>query len=160
MNTKINNWFIDPESILNPKLRGKQNIDSSVLSYTDYTNEYIDFITDSELNRKLHYLYKYFMGYLNFTFTYENIFDKCNDSFGEKYGSDSARYMILIDNKVPFPHLDTSYGLFVDLSRKNETNRHDIEDYDLDNKKYYDGCGDGHGAGALSGADDCRGDEE
>lgn len=160
MNTKINNWFIDPESILNPKLRGKQNIDSSVLSYTDYTNEYIDFITDSELDRKYHYLYNYFIGYLNFTFTYENIFDKCNDSFGEKSGCDSARYMILTDNKIPFPHHDLPHGLFIDLSRKNETNRHDIEDYDLDNKKYYDGCGDGHGAGSLSGANECRGDEE
>ena len=56
MNTKINNWFIDPESILNPKLHDKQNIDSSVLSYIDYLNEYIDFITDSELNRRLNYL--------------------------------------------------------------------------------------------------------
>ena len=160
MNTKINNWFIDPESVLNPKLRGKQNIDSSVLSYTDYTNEYIDFITDSELDRKYHYLYNYFIGYLNFTFTYENIFDKCNDSFGEKSGCDSARYMILTDNKIPFPHHDLPHGLFIDLSRKNETNRHDIDDYDLDNKKYYDGWGDGHGAGALSGANECYGHEE
>ena len=160
MNTKINNWFIDPESVLNPKLRGKQNIDSSVLSYTDYTNEYIDFITDSELDRKYHYLYNYFIGYLNFTFTYENIFDKCNDSFGEKSGCDSARYMILTDNKIPFPHHDLPHGLFIDLSRKNETNRHDIDDYDLDNKKYDDGCGDGHGAGALSGANECYGHEE
>lgn len=160
MNTKINNWFIDPESVLNTKLRGKQNIDSSVLSYTDYTNEYIDFITDSELDRKYHYLYNYFMGYLNFTFTYENIFDKCNDSFGEKCGSDSTRYMMLIDDKIPFPHREASYGLFIDLSRKNETYRHHIEDYDLDNKKYYDGCGDGHGAGALSGANECYGHEE
>ena len=125
MNTKINNWFIDPESILNPKLHDKQNIDSSVLSYIDYLNEYIDFITDSELNRRLNYLYKYFMGYVNFTFTYENIFDKCNDSFGEQYGGSSTKYMILIDNK-----------------------------------KYYDGCGDGHGAGALSGANECYGHEE
>lgn len=159
MNTKINNWFIDPESVLNTKLRGKQNIDSSVLSYTDYTNEYIDFITDSELDRKYHYLYNYFMGYSNFTFTYENIFDKCNDSFGEKCGSDSTRYMMLIDDKIPFPHREASYGLFIDLSRKNETYRHDIEDYDLDNKKYYDGCGDGDGAGCLSGANADYGDE-
>lgn len=159
MNTKINNWFIDPESILNPKLHDKQNIDSSVLSYIDYLNEYIDFITDSELNRRLNYLYKYFMGYVNFTFTYENIFDKCNDSFGEQYGGSSTKYMILIDNKIPFPHHDLPHGLFIDLSRKNET-KHHIEDYDLDNKKYYDGCGDGHGAGALSGANEYYGHEE
>ena len=159
MNTKLNNWFIDPESVLNTKLRGKQNIDSSVLSYTDYTNEYIDFITDSELDRKYHYLYNYFMGYVNFTFTYENIFDKCNDSFGEKCGGDSARYMILIDDKIPFPQRDMLHSLFIDLSRKNETYRHDIEDYDLDNKKYYDGCGDGDGAGCLSGANADYGDE-
>ena len=118
MNTKINNWFIDPESILNPKLHDKQNIDSSVLSYIDYLNEYIDFITDSELNRRLNYLYKYFMGYVNFTFTYENIFDKCNDSFGEQYGGSSTKYMILIDNKI------TTLGK---LSTKTKTELKDIQ---------------------------------
>ena len=66
---------------------------------------------------------------------------------------------IIVDGKIPFPHLDTSYGLFVDSSRKNDSNRY-LDDYDLDEIKYYEGCGDGSGAGTLSGANIIRGYEE
>ena len=66
---------------------------------------------------------------------------------------------ILVDGKIPFPHLDTSYGLFVDSSRKNDSNCY-LDDYDLDEMKYYEGSGDGNGAGTLCGANAIHGDEE
>lgn len=155
MNTRLNNWFIDPESIFNYHLRDNRHIDTAVLSYTDYSSKYMFFIADQESD----YLYNYYMGYVNDTFPYMTAFDKLNDSFGTSFGSDTTECEIVIDGKIPFPHLDTSYGLFVDFSRKNETNKHKIEDYNL-NKKYYYGSGDGHGAGCLSGANADYGDEE
>lgn len=156
MNTKLNNWFIDSESLTNNYLYNHRHIDTAVLSYTNYSAKYRIFIVDP----KSDYLYNYYMGYVNDTFPYMTAFDKLNDSFGTSFGSDTTEYEIVVDGKIPFPHLDTSYGLFVDVSRKNETNRCEIGDYNLDNKKYYDGCGDGHGAGCLSGANADYGDEE
>lgn len=155
MNTKLNNWFIDPESIFNYCLRDNRHIDTVVLNYTDYASKYMFFIAGQESD----YLYKYYMGYVNDTFPYRSVTDKINDSFGTSYGNDTTEYEIIVDGKIPFPHLDTSYGLFVDSSRKNDSNRY-LDDYDLDEIKYYEGCGDGSGAGTLSGANIIRGDEE
>ena len=155
MNTKINNWFIDPESIFNYYLRDNRHIDTAVLSYTDYASKYMFFIADQESDC----LYKYYMGYVNDTFPYRPVIDKINDSFGTSSGSDTTEYNITVDGKIPFPHLDTSYGLFVDSTRTNDSNRY-LDDYDLDEMKYYEGCGDGNGAGTLSGANTIRGYDE
>ena len=155
MNTKLNNWFIDPESIFNYHLRDNRHIDTAVLSYTDYASKYMFFIADEESD----YLYKYYMGYVNDTFPYRSVVDKINDSFGTSYGSDTTEYEITVDGKIPFPHIDTSFGLFVDLCRKNDSNRY-LDDYDLDEMKYYEGSGDGNGAGTLCGANAIHGDEE
>lgn len=72
------------------------------------------------------------------------------------YGNDTTEYEIIVDGKIPFPHLDTSYGLFVDSTRKNDSNRY-LDDYDLDEMKYYEGSGDGNGAGTLCGANAIHG---
>lgn len=155
MNTKLNNWFIDPESIFNYHLRDNRHVDTAVLSYTDYASKYMFFIADQESD----YLYKYYMGYVNDTFPYRPVMDKINDSFGTSSGSDTTEYNITVDGKIPFPHLDTSYGLFVDSTRRNDSNCY-LDDYDLDEIKYYEGCGDGSGAGTLSGANTIRGFDE
>ena len=155
MNTKLNNWFIDPESIFNYHLHDNRHIDTAVLSYTDYASKYMFFIADEESD----YLYKYYMGYVNDTFPYRSVVDKINDSFGTSYGSDTTEYEITVDGKIPFPHIDTSFGLFVDSTRKNDSTRY-LDEYDLDEMKYYEGSGDGNGAGTLCGANAIHGDEE